>query len=83
MIGMKTMEVKSSKIDEDWKQTLTFNCDVCGKKIISIENMIDAGDKVVCSKECLNKAISEFMIWANGGLTRINNYKVKRLLKDE
>lgn len=74
---MKTMKVKSSKINEDWKQTLTFNCDVCGKKIIGIENMIDAGDKVVCSKECLNKAIGEFRSWENGGLRKINKAKAK------
>lgn len=35
-------------------------CDICGKEIIGIENFINAGDRVVCSEECKQKAIGEF-----------------------
>jgi hypothetical protein len=31
-------------------------CDICGKEIIGVENFINAGDKVVCSEECKQKA---------------------------
>lgn len=31
-------------------------CDICGKEIIGAENFINAGDKVVCSEECKQKA---------------------------
>ena len=37
-----------------------ITCDICGKIIIGVENFIDAGDKVVCSEECKQKAIGEF-----------------------
>ena len=30
-------------------------CDICGKKIIGVENFINAGDKVVCSEKCKQK----------------------------
>ena len=40
-------------------------CDICGKTIIGINNFINAGDKVVCSEECLHKAIGEFRHWEN------------------
>lgn len=40
-------------------------CDICGKLIVGIENFIDAGDKVVCSNKCLEKAIGEFTHWQN------------------
>lgn len=43
-------------------------CDICGKKIIGVENFINAGDKVVCSESCKQKAIVEFFI--NESLTR-------------
>lgn len=46
------MEVKASEPTEDWRETLTFDCDVCGKKIVGIKNMVNAGDKVVCSENC-------------------------------
>ena len=35
-------------------------CDICGKEIIGVENFINAGDRVVCSEECKQKAIGEF-----------------------
>lgn len=41
------------------------NCDICGKEIIGIENFINAGDKVVCSEECLYEAIGQFRHWEN------------------
>ena len=35
---------------------MTTTCDICGKEIIGVENFINAGDKVVCSEECKQKA---------------------------
>jgi len=43
-------------------------CDICGKEIIGVENFINAGDKVVCSESCKQKAIGEYFI--NESLTR-------------
>ena len=43
----------------DPKQAIN-TCDICGKTIIGVENFINAGDKVVCSEECKQKAIGEF-----------------------
>ena len=40
-------------------------CDICGKTIVGVNNFINAGDKVVCSEECLHKAIGEFRHWEN------------------
>ena len=47
--------------DENFKMTTT--CDICGKEIIGVENFIDAGDKVVCSEDCKQKAIGQFRHW--------------------
>lgn len=44
---------------------LVTRCDMCGATITGIENFIDAGDKVVCSQRCLNRAIGEFTHWQN------------------
>ena len=40
----------------------TITCDICGKVIIGVDNFIDAGDKVVCSEECKQKAIGKFFV---------------------
>lgn len=32
------------------------NCDICGKEITGVENFINAGDKVVCSEECMRES---------------------------
>lgn len=56
------------KIDEcitSLEKELETTCDMCGKHIVGIENFIDAGDKVVCSEQCLQKAIEEFTHWRN------------------
>lgn len=53
------------KIDEYLAKELETTCDICGKHIVGIENFIDAGDKVVCSEQCLQKAIGEFTHWQN------------------
>ena len=47
------------------QRNMKTNCDICGKEIIGIENFIDAGDKVVCSENCLQKAIGKFTHWQN------------------
>lgn len=39
---------KKTQIEE---KELETTCDICGKEIIGIDNFIDAGDKVVCSKK--------------------------------
>lgn len=48
-----------------YQRNMKTNCDICGKEIIGIENFIDAGDKVVCSENCLQKAIGKFTHWQN------------------
>lgn len=53
---------KKTQIEE---KELETTCDICGKEIIGIDNFIDAGDKVVCSKKCLETAIAEFYHWQN------------------
>lgn len=53
------------KVGETVPEILETTCDICGKPIVGIENFIDAGDKVVCSNECLEKAIGEFTYWRN------------------
>ena len=37
-------------------------CDICGKVIIGVDNFINAGDMVVCSEECKQKAIGKFFV---------------------
>ena len=41
---------------------LKSTCDICGKEIVGVENFINAGDKVVCSEECKQKAIGKWYI---------------------
>lgn len=57
--------LKKIKEQPNTKQEMKTTCDICGKEIIGIDNFIDAGDKVVCSKKCLETAISEFYHWQN------------------
>lgn len=45
-----------------------LTCDVCGKEISGIENFINAGDKVVCSEYCKQKAVAQWFI--DNSLTR-------------
>lgn len=49
----------------DCKDNDKIFCDICGKEIIGIDNFINAGDKVVCSKNCLDEAIGQFTHWQN------------------
>ena len=44
------------------KDLLQTNCDVCGKKIVGINHFINAGDKIVCSDDCLHKASSQWFL---------------------
>lgn len=46
-------------LEYDPKQVIN-TCDICGKVIVGVDNFIDAGDMVVCSEECKQKAIGEF-----------------------
>lgn len=48
------------KNEEKSLDEMITTCDICGKTIISVENFINAGDMVVCSEECKQKAIGEF-----------------------
>lgn len=50
----------NSQYKSECEQTTT--CDICGKEIVGIENFINAGDKVVCSEECLHQAIGDYFI---------------------
>ena len=60
------MRVKyGEKNEEKTLDEMITTCDICGKTIIGIKNFINAGDKVVCSEECLHKAIGEFRHWEN------------------
>jgi hypothetical protein len=60
------MRVKyGEKNEEKSLDEMITTCDICGKTIIGIKNFINAGDKVVCSEECLHKAIGEFRHWEN------------------
>lgn len=60
------MRVKyGEKNEEKSLDEMITTCDICGKTIIGINNFINAGDKVVCSEECLYKAIGEFRHWEN------------------
>lgn len=45
-------------------------CDICGKKIVGIENFVNAGDKVVCSEKCRQTAEAEFTHWQNTGIKK-------------
>lgn len=60
------MRVKyGEKNEEKSLDEMITTCDVCGNIIVGINNFINAGDKVVCSEECLHKAIGEFRHWEN------------------
>lgn len=60
------MRVKyGEKNEEKSLDEMITTCDICGKTIIGINHFINAGDKVVCSEECLHKAIGEFRHWEN------------------
>lgn len=50
-------------------------CDICGRRIVGIENFINAGDKVVCSEKCLETAKAEFTSWLNKGGS---NFKIRK-----
>lgn len=50
---MSDIKIQANEVDGNKIQT---NCDVCGKEIVGIENFINAGDKVVCSDECMREA---------------------------
>lgn len=54
-------EIKEHLNQDEMRTT----CDICGKEIVGIQNFVNAGDKVVCSNECLQKAIGEFRHWEN------------------
>lgn len=45
-------------LEYDPKQAIN-TCDICGKVIVGVDNFINAGDMVVCSEECKQKAIGE------------------------
>lgn len=60
------MRIKyGEKNEEKSLDEMITTCDICGKTIIGVNNFINAGDKVVCSEECLHKAIGEFRHWEN------------------
>lgn len=60
------MRVKyGEKNEEKSLDEMITTCDICGKTIVGINHFINAGDKVVCSEECLHKAIGEFRHWEN------------------
>lgn len=44
------------------KDLLQTNCDICGKTIIGVNHFINAGDKIVCSDDCLHKASSQWFL---------------------
>ena len=47
------------KNEEKSLDEMITTCDICGKTIDGVENFINAGDKVVCSEECKQKAIGD------------------------
>ena len=47
------------EVEDSAKHT---TCDICGKVIVGVENFINAGDMVVCSEECKQKAIGKFFV---------------------
>ena len=51
---------EEKSLDEMIKMITT--CDICGKTIVGVENFINAGDKVVSSEECKQKAIGKWFI---------------------
>lgn len=51
------------KYEEKSLDEMITTCDICGKTIISVENFINAGDKVVCSEDCKQTAIGQFRHW--------------------
>lgn len=58
------MRVKyGEKNEEKYLNEMITTCDICGKTIISVENFINAGDKVVCSENCKQTAIGQFRHW--------------------
>ena len=60
------MRVKyGEKNEEKSLDEMITTCDICGKTIIGINHFINAGDKIVCSDDCLQKAIGEFRHWEN------------------
>lgn len=60
------MRVKyGEKNEEKSLDKMITTCDICGKTIIGIENFVNAGDKVVCSEDCKQKAIGQFRHWEN------------------
>jgi hypothetical protein len=60
------MRVKyGEKNEEKSLDEMITTCDICGKIIVGVNNFINAGDKVVCSDDCLHKAIGEFRHWEN------------------
>ena len=44
------------------KNLLQTNCDVCGKKIVGVNHFINAGDKIVCSDDCKQKASAQWFL---------------------
>ena len=71
------MRIKyGEKNEEKSLDEMITTCDICGKTIIGVNNFINAGDKVVCSEECLHKAIGEFRHWEN---TPSHNWKRKEI----
>ena len=84
-----TMEEISENIKRNCSSISTVSmkttCDICGKEIVGVENFINAGDKVVCSEECKQKAIGDYFIKnsltpdeINGKINPYNNELFKR-----
>lgn len=44
------------------EKMIKTTCDICGKVIVGVDNFINAGDMVVCSEECKQKAIGKFFV---------------------
>ena len=59
------MRVKYGEKKEKSYDEMITTCDICGKTIVGVNNFINAGDKIVCSDDCLHKAIGEFRHWEN------------------
>jgi len=57
------MRVKygEKKKEKSFDEMIT-TCDVCGKIIVGANHFINAGDKIVCSDDCLQKASSQWFL---------------------
>ena len=57
------MRVKyGEKNEEKTLNEMITTCDVCGKIIVGADHFINAGDKIVCSDDCLHKASSQWFL---------------------